>query len=75
MGSTWGWAVWAGLSAVFAAMTAILGKVGVQNVNPDFATLVRTVVILGVTGCLVAGTGGYQAAGGSAAGAAFDTKA
>lgn len=40
------WVFWALLSAVFAAMTAILGKVGVSGVDPDFATLIRVVVIL-----------------------------
>lgn len=42
------WQSWALLSAVFAAMTAILAKVGVESVHSDFATLVRTVVILGL---------------------------
>ena len=40
------WFQWALLSAVFAALTAILAKVGLAGVDPDFATLVRTVVIL-----------------------------
>lgn len=40
------WALWALLSAVFAAMTAVLAKVGVQGVSADYATLVRTVVIV-----------------------------
>lgn len=47
------WAVWALLSAFFAALTAIFAKVGVENVNSDFATLVRTVVILLVAGGMV----------------------
>jgi transporter family protein len=47
------WQFWAGLSAAFAALTAIFAKVGVENVNSDFATLVRTVVILIVTTGLV----------------------
>ena len=34
------------MSAVFAALTAIFAKVGVQDIDPDLATLVRTVVIL-----------------------------
>lgn len=41
-----GWPFWALLSAVFAALTAIFAKVGVENVNSDVATLIRTVVIL-----------------------------
>ena len=40
------WQVWALLSAVFAALTAILAKVGVENINPDLATFIRTVVVL-----------------------------
>ncbi len=40
-----GWFFWAAMSAGFAAMTAILAKVGVKGVDSDLATLVRTVVI------------------------------
>jgi transporter family protein len=40
------WFFWAALSAVFAALTAIFAKVGVQGVDSDLATLVRTVIIL-----------------------------
>jgi len=40
------WQFWALLSALFAALTAIFGKVGVQGINPDWATLIRTLVIL-----------------------------
>lgn len=40
------WQFWALLSAAFAALTAIFAKIGVENVNSDFATFVRTVVIL-----------------------------
>ena len=35
------WQLWAGLSAVFAALTAIFAKVGVENVNSDLATFIR----------------------------------
>ena len=45
------WQAWAVLSAVFAALTAIFAKIGIENVNSDFATFIRTVVILG---CLAA---------------------
>ena len=34
------------MSAVFAALTAIFAKVGIENVGSDFATFIRTVVIL-----------------------------
>jgi bacterial/archaeal transporter family protein len=40
------WFFWALLSAVFAALTAIFAKVGIQGVDSDLATLIRTVVIL-----------------------------
>ncbi len=54
------WIFWALLSAVFAAMTAIFGKVGVETVNSDFATLIRTVVILCVIALIVAASGAWQ---------------
>ena len=55
------WQVWAVLSAIFAALTAIFAKVGVENINSDFATLIRTVVILLVIAAIVAATGQAQA--------------
>lgn len=51
------WLFWALLSALFAALTAIFAKVGVQDVNPDFATLLRTILIAGILGLLLAVTG------------------
>ncbi|MEI2296874.1 EamA family transporter [Ensifer sp. MJa1] len=48
------------LSAAFAALTAIFAKVGVAQVNSDFATLIRTVVILFVLAGIVAATGHWQ---------------
>ena len=47
------WRVFALGSAFFAAMTAIFGKVGVAEINSDLATLLRTVVIMGVTALLI----------------------
>lgn len=41
-----GWLYWALLSALFAALTAIFAKVGLEGVDPDLATLIRTFVIL-----------------------------
>ncbi|MFZ0008128.1 MAG: EamA family transporter [Steroidobacteraceae bacterium] len=55
------WQAWALMSAVFAALTAIFAKVGVENVNPDLATLIRTVVILTVLAAAVLVTRGYTA--------------
>ena len=43
---TTSWQAWALLSAAFAALTAIFAKIGVENINSDFATFIRTVVIL-----------------------------
>ena len=40
------WQSWALLSACFAALTAIFAKVGVENINPDLATFIRTIVVL-----------------------------
>ena len=54
------WTFWALMSAAFAAMTAIFGKIGVEGVNSDYATLIRTVVILVVTIAIVAATGAFQ---------------
>src|SRR5882762_1025827 len=42
------WFYWALLSAVFAALTAIFAKVGLEGVDSDLATLVRTFVIMAV---------------------------
>jgi transporter family protein len=57
------WQFWALLAAIFAALTAILAKVGVENVDPDFATFVRTIVILLALGLIVAAGQRWQAAG------------
>jgi transporter family protein len=54
------WQFWAALSATFAALTAIFAKVGVESVNSDFATFIRTVVILAALGAILAITGEWQ---------------
>jgi len=54
------WQVWALLSALFAALTAIFAKVGVAGVHPDVATLIRTIVILIVMSALVAAMGEWS---------------
>ena len=51
------WQLWAVLSAVFAALTAIFAKVGVEAIDSDLATLVRTVVIFFVLIAILLGTG------------------
>lgn len=57
---TQAWQFWALLSAVFAALTAIFAKIGVAVVTSDFATLIRTAVILVVVVSIVAVTGQWQ---------------
>ena len=47
------WAVFAFLSAIFAALTSILAKVGIEGVNSTLATAVRTVVVLGMSWAMV----------------------
>ncbi len=53
MGGQAPWIYWALLSAVFAALTAIFAKIGIQGVDSDLATLVRTAVILLVLAAFV----------------------
>ena len=65
MSSAWAaiwldWRTWALLSAGFAALTAIFGKIGVEAINSDFATFIRTVVILVVLGAILAAMGTFQ---------------
>jgi transporter family protein len=54
------WVFWALLSAGFAALTAIFAKIGIENVNSDFATFIRTVVILWVAALIVYASGNWQ---------------
>lgn len=54
------WVFWALLSAAFAALTAIFAKIGIENVNSDFATFIRTIVILLAAGLIVYATGNWQ---------------
>jgi transporter family protein len=54
------WIFWAMLSAAFAAVTAIFAKIGVENVNSDFATFVRTIVIVLAAAMIVLVTGNWQ---------------
>ena len=57
------WQVWALGSAVFAALTAIFAKIGISEVNSDFATFVRTVVILLAIAMMLTLAGNWQAPG------------
>ncbi len=51
------------MSAVFAALTAIFAKVGIQGINSDFATLVRTCVIIAALCLFLTVTGQWQKPG------------
>jgi transporter family protein len=57
------WQFWALASAAFAALTAIFAKIGVENVGSDFATFIRTIVILAVLGAILAVTRQFQSLG------------
>lgn len=54
------WQVWAFLSAIFAALTAIFAKVGIEKINSDFATFIRTIIILIVLGIILFSTNQFQ---------------
>ncbi|MGF6428372.1 MULTISPECIES: EamA family transporter [Bradyrhizobium] len=57
------WQVWAFLSAVFAALTAIFAKVGVEGINSDLATLIRTVIVLITLSAILFATGQFTQSG------------
>ena len=58
------WLPWALGSAAFAALTAIFAKIGIENINSDFATMIRTMVILTITTAIVLVSGQWQPLGG-----------
>ena len=57
MPDTQNWLAWALLSATFAALTAIFAKVGLEGIDSDYATLLRTAVIFLTLGMLIAALG------------------
>jgi bacterial/archaeal transporter family protein len=57
------WQFWAILAAVFAALTAIFAKIGVEGVGADFATFIRTIVILLALGAILLATRQWQSLG------------
>lgn len=59
-GNPLSWQAWALLSAMFAALTAVFAKIGVENVHPDYATFIRTIVIVAVLGGILLATGTWQ---------------
>src|ERR1700749_4753083 len=54
------WQFWAVLSAIFAALTAIFAKVGVEGINSDLATLIRTVIVLITLSVILFATGQFS---------------
>jgi bacterial/archaeal transporter family protein len=57
------WFVYAILSAVFAAATAILAKIGIKDINSNLATAIRTIVILLFAWSIVLAQGTYKELG------------
>ena len=57
------WWIFALLSALFAALTAIFAKIGIKNVDTDLATAIRTVVILILAWAIVFFRGGINSIG------------
>jgi transporter family protein len=51
------WAIYAMMSAVFAALTSILAKIGIEGVNSNLATAIRTAVVLVMAWLIVFVTG------------------
>ncbi len=60
---TQSWQFWAVLSAVFAALTAIFAKLGVSGINSNFATFLRTLVVLAALAALLWATNGFEPVG------------
>lgn len=56
------WLFWALLSAAFAALTAIFAKVGVENIDSDLATFIRTVIVLMSLALILLATGKFNSA-------------
>ena len=54
------WVVFALISAVFAALTSIFAKIGIENVNSNLATAIRTVIVLVMAWLIVFATGKHQ---------------
>jgi transporter family protein len=54
------WQIWALLSAAFAALTAIFAKIGVEGINSDLATLVRTAIVLAALSLILFATGQFS---------------
>jgi len=57
------WIFWALLAAVFAALTAIFAKVGIEHIDSDLATFIRTGVIIVTLGFILLATGKFNTPG------------
>ena len=58
------WMIYALGSALFAALTAVFGKLGVAGIPSNLATFIRTVVVLGVTAAIIAWRSEWRVPGG-----------
>lgn len=54
------WQFWAFMAAVFAALTAIFAKIGITGINSDYATFIRTIVIIVALGLFLTITNQWQ---------------
>jgi bacterial/archaeal transporter family protein len=64
MNGVWSsWPIWAVLSAMFAALTAIFAKVGVEEINPDLATFIRTAIVFASFALILFATGELKSPG------------
>jgi transporter family protein len=59
-----GWLFWAILSAIFAAATAVLAKVGVEHIDSNLATAIRTTVVLLFTWAIALSLNAHHGLGG-----------
>lgn len=54
------WQLWALLSACFASLTAIFGKIGIEYINSDCSAFIRTMVIMAVLALIPTAIGAWQ---------------
>lgn len=62
-GLTTSWIFWALLAALFAALTAIFAKIGVDGIDSDLATFIRTIVIMVTLGFILLLAGKFHEVG------------
>lgn len=56
-GKNWSWCLYAVLSAVFASLTSIFGKIGVENIESNLGAAIRTIIVLAMAWLMVFVTG------------------